>query len=184
MRQGAGAETRLCRGSQQPRQRGSRTSGAPGRRRWRATTERRSPSSPSMRSRKTTRASCWPSSGQLDEASRSIEKAIELAPRRDRSYYNLAELKKISPSGPHLMARHGGIGWGHVLALTADDQIELGFALGKALCRYRRSRAVAFRRLHRRQCIGKREQTFYEEEASLCAAFEDRVNRGRRSPAD
>jgi tetratricopeptide (TPR) repeat protein len=105
--------------------------------------------------------------GQLDEARRSIEKAIELAPRRIRSYYDLAELKRLSPSGPHLRAMEELAG--DMSSLTADDQIELGFALGKAYADIG-DHERSFRRLIDANAL-KREQTFYEEEASL-AVFE------------
>jgi tetratricopeptide (TPR) repeat protein len=105
--------------------------------------------------------------GRLEEASRSIEKAIELAPRRIRSYYNLAEFKKLSASDPRLRAMEE-LAEG-MASLTDDEQIELGFALAKAYADIG-DHERSFQRLMDANAL-KRKQTLYEEASSL-AVFE------------
>ena len=105
--------------------------------------------------------------GRLAEARRSIEKAIELAPRRVRSYYNLMQCKNFSAGDSQLAAMEELAK--DMSSLAEGEQIELGFALGKAYAdigEHHRS----FRRLIEANAA-KRKQTFYDEGASL-AGFE------------
>ena len=124
--------------------------------------------------------------GRLEEASRSIEKAIDLAPRRVRAYYNLMECKKLSAGDPRLAAMAELAE--NMSSLADREQIELGFALGKAYAEigwHDRS----FRRLIEANAV-KRKQTFYDEGASLAgferikAAFTDVLLRAQEGLGD
>jgi tetratricopeptide (TPR) repeat protein len=69
--------------------------------------------------------------GKLDQASHAFERAIALTPRKGRYYWSLANSKRFTPDDSHLRAMQEfaqDIG-----ALQVDEQIELHFALGRAL---------------------------------------------------
>src|ERR1019366_4570559 len=98
-----------------------------------------------------------------DKATEAIEAAIALAPTRARSYYLLTEMKRLDPGEPHLramqnLARDMG-------ALGPDEQIELHFALGKALADIG-NRAGSFQHLMDGNAL-KRAQSDYDETAVL-----------------
>jgi tetratricopeptide (TPR) repeat protein len=106
--------------------------------------------------------------GRLDEATDAIEAAIELAPTRARSYYNLTEARRLAPDEPYLLAMQNlarDMG-----ALGPDEQIELHFALGKALADVG-DRAGSFQHLIDGNML-KRAQTDYDE-AAVLRTFED-----------
>ena len=69
--------------------------------------------------------------GQLDAASAALEQAISLAPRRIRPYYNLTGARKMKPEDPQIQAME--MLAQDMAALSPGDQIELTFALSKAL---------------------------------------------------
>lgn len=69
--------------------------------------------------------------GRLDEARGSFEMAIALDPGRPKYYRGLTDTKKISPGDPILAALEE-LARGRS-RLPIDEQIELHFALGKAL---------------------------------------------------
>jgi tetratricopeptide (TPR) repeat protein len=69
--------------------------------------------------------------GRAREANEALERAIELAPRRPRYYYNLGQSRRFSSDDPHIammtaLARERA-------CLAEDEWIDLCFALGKAL---------------------------------------------------
>ena len=101
--------------------------------------------------------------GRLDEASDEIEKAIKFAPRNIRFYFNLATSRRLAPGEPHVRAMEELAR--DMLSLTADEQIELNFALGKAFADGG-DRERSFRRLLDGNAL-KRKQTSYDEGATL-----------------
>ena len=106
--------------------------------------------------------------GRFDEATDAIEAAIALAPTRVRSYYTLVEVRRLTPGEPHLLAmqklaRDMG-------PLAPDEQIELHFALGKALADIG-DRVGSFQHLLDGNAL-KRAQSDYDETAVL-RALED-----------
>ena len=69
--------------------------------------------------------------GRLSEASLAFDRAISLTPGKVRYFWNLAISKRFTATDPHLiamqkLARDSS-------SLAAEEQIELHFALGKAL---------------------------------------------------
>ncbi len=127
--------------------------------------------------------------GRFDEASASIEEAIRLAPRRIRSYYNLAATKRLTAGDPRLgameeLARDA-------LSLAPDEQIHLHFALGKALADVG-DRQRSFQHLLEGNAA-KRKRTRYDETSALGSLERTRAlftgewmreNEGRGEPSD
>jgi tetratricopeptide (TPR) repeat protein len=68
--------------------------------------------------------------GKFDEARNALEKAIELAPRRAVTYRLLGDVKQFDASDPHLAAMEKLAR--DMVSLSAEDQIDLHFALAKA----------------------------------------------------
>ena len=69
--------------------------------------------------------------GRIEDARIAYEKAIALEPRRPSHYHSLTKIRKTASGDPHL-ARMEVLARG-MRSLAAPDQIELHFALGKAL---------------------------------------------------
>jgi tetratricopeptide (TPR) repeat protein len=101
--------------------------------------------------------------GRLDEATDAIEAAIALAPTRARSYYLLSDVRRLVPGEPHLLAMQNLAL--DMAALGPDEQIDLHFALGKALADIG-DRAGSFQHLIEGNAL-KRAQTDYDEAAVL-----------------
>jgi tetratricopeptide (TPR) repeat protein len=100
--------------------------------------------------------------GRLSEASRSFETAIALAPKRVDLYRQLFISKKADAADPQLASLQE---LSKDATLTAEQQIDLHFALGKTsadLGEYERS----FRHLVRGNAL-KRRQISYDEAATL-----------------
>ena len=111
--------------------------------------------------------------GRFDEAEAAIETAIEIAPRRIRSYYDLTLLPRHwDEDDPHLRAMAQLAQ--DLPSLGADEQIELNFALSKAL-EAAGARERAFRHLLAGNAL-KRRQVTYDEPAALAAI--DRIRAG------
>ena len=111
--------------------------------------------------------------GRFDEAEAAIETTIEIAPRRIRSYYDLTLLPRHwDEDDPHLRAMEQLAQ--DLPALGADEQIELNFALSKAL-EAAGSRERAFRHLLDGNAL-KRRQVVYDEPTALAAI--DRIQAG------
>jgi tetratricopeptide (TPR) repeat protein len=68
--------------------------------------------------------------GKLDQALDAFKKAIELAPNRAVTYRLLGDVKRFSANDPHLAAMEEMAQ--NMASLSAEDQIDLHFALGKA----------------------------------------------------
>lgn len=101
--------------------------------------------------------------GRLEEALRAFETAIELEPRRAKFYRNLIDSKRFSPGDRHLagmqaLARD-------MASLPTDEQIDLHFALGKALADAG-DHAQSFRHLIEGNAL-KRRGIAYDEAAVL-----------------
>lgn len=101
--------------------------------------------------------------GRLKEASREIEKSIKLAPRRIRFYLNLGTSRRIERGEGHIEALEALAR--EMPSLSADDQIDLNFALGKALADLG-ERERSFRYLIDANAL-KRKQIAYDEPAVL-----------------
>jgi tetratricopeptide (TPR) repeat protein len=69
--------------------------------------------------------------GESEAAQRAVEKAIALAPGNPASYRNLTELRKFNAGDPYLEAMAAMLPG--IAARPLRDQMELHFALGKAL---------------------------------------------------
>jgi tetratricopeptide (TPR) repeat protein len=69
--------------------------------------------------------------GKLDQASHAFERAIALTPRKGRYYWSLANSKRFTPNDSHLRAMQELAR--DLDTLHVDEQIELHFALGRAL---------------------------------------------------
>jgi tetratricopeptide (TPR) repeat protein len=105
--------------------------------------------------------------GRLTEAKEVFESAIKLAPKRTRAYYNMSIITRLTPDSPHLRAMEELAQ--NMSALSVDEQIDLDFALGKALADIG-ERESSFRRLLHGNAL-KRRHMFYHEAAAL-AVFE------------
>ena len=68
--------------------------------------------------------------GKLNEARKALERAIELAPQRALTYRLLSEVKRFDPADLHLVAMEKLAQ--DMELLSAEDQINLHFALAKA----------------------------------------------------
>ena len=101
--------------------------------------------------------------GRMNEAADAIEHAIRLAPGRIRFYYHLMETRRFTPGDPHIAAMEAMAQ--DMTRLTADEQVELNFALAKAL-----ADAGDHTRSFRRLLDGaapKRRRMVYDETAVL-----------------
>jgi tetratricopeptide (TPR) repeat protein len=101
--------------------------------------------------------------GRLDEARRAFETAIELQPRRAKFYRNLIDSKRFSSGDPHLAAMRDLAQ--DAAALPVSEQIDLHFALGKALADAG-DHAASFRHLIEGNAL-KRRSVAYNEGAVL-----------------
>ena len=110
--------------------------------------------------------------GRIDEGQRAIETAIRLAPNRVEFYVSLASSSKRFAAGdPHLAAMEELAL--DAASLSSDDQMQLHFALGKALADAGRHEE-SFTHLLAGNAL-KRRQTPYDEAAFL--AMFDRIRR-------
>ncbi len=105
--------------------------------------------------------------GRFEAAWAALETAIGLAPDRPRFYYNLTATKRIARDDPHLTAMQALAR--DMDSLAVDDQIDLNFALAKALADIG-DRDASFRRLIAGAAL-KRIQIPYDE-AAVLAGFE------------
>lgn len=101
--------------------------------------------------------------GRLDEACVAFERAIDLEPRRAGFYRNLFDTKKNTPQDRHLAALEALAK--DAALLPAEDQIQMHFALGKALADIGEPRR-SFRHILEGNTL-KREQTLYDKPAEL-----------------
>ncbi len=69
--------------------------------------------------------------GRLQEANAAMERAVNLSPRKAGFYWNLANSKRFAADDPHLAAMQDLAQ--QAASLDAEEQIDLHFALGKAL---------------------------------------------------
>jgi tetratricopeptide (TPR) repeat protein len=101
--------------------------------------------------------------GRLEESRIAFERAVTLAPRKAGCYWNLANSKRFTEDDLHLadmneLARDEA-------SLTAEEQIDLHFALGKAFAELG-NRAQSFQHLPRGNSLMRR-RTSYDEAAAL-----------------
>ncbi len=68
--------------------------------------------------------------GRMAEAAATIDKSIELAPRRARAYFLSTTYERVKPGDRRLAAMEDLAG--EMASLSADEQIDLNFALAKA----------------------------------------------------
>ena len=101
--------------------------------------------------------------GRFKEASDAMEKAIDLAPKRVHFYLSLGLSKRLTRDDPHLRAMQELAQ--DMSSLAVDEQIELNFALGKALADIG-DREHSFARLLDGAAL-KRGQMNYDEAAIL-----------------
>ena len=101
--------------------------------------------------------------GRLDESRRAFERAIEIDPLSFESHRSLAEAKQFAPDDPQLEALERAAR--DLDALTADQQINLHFALASAYANLRRHE-LSFRHLLAGNAL-KRSQTEYDEAVTL-----------------
>jgi Sulfotransferase family/Tetratricopeptide repeat len=107
--------------------------------------------------------------GRTEQACYAYERAIELAPKRADFYRHLFTSKRATADDPRFSAMEGLAK--EIVSLPAGQQIELHFALGKALAdlgQHERS----FRHLFEGNTL-KRQQIVYDEAATL--AMFDRI---------
>src|SRR5262249_50523255 len=105
----------------------------------------------------------WRMLGRLTEARNAYERAIELAPRKPVLHLALAQLKRFTPGDADLAALEKLAC--EPASLSAEDRMQLGFALGKAyrdVGDYERS----LRHLFEANAL-KRQQIVYDETARL-----------------
>ena len=105
--------------------------------------------------------------GSLEEARRAYLKAIEIDPNVAGVYVNLADSMTFAPGDPHLLAMEALAAKAD--GLSADDRVQLDFALGKAyadLGEHRRAFPLWLK-----GNAGKRARTVYNE-ASTFAVFD------------
>jgi len=101
--------------------------------------------------------------GQIEAACAEFQRAIELDPRQPASFRRLAEARRMTPHDPWL-ARMERLA-AEIDGLAPDDQIELHFALGKAL-----ADAGEHTRSFRHYLAGnalRRSRTVYDEAVTL-----------------
>ena len=101
--------------------------------------------------------------GRFSEANDAVEQAIALAPTRVRSYYHLAQSKRLALGDPHVRAMQALER--DLPSLAFDDQIELQFALAKVFAE-NGDPAASFQRLLPANAM-KRSKTAYDETADL-----------------
>ena len=100
--------------------------------------------------------------GRIDDARVAIEKALAMAPREVRFYSTLAQFRKFTHDDPHLNAmRQLARDSAH---LGVDDEIDLDFALAKALTDAGEAEA-SFRHLLKGNSLKRK--TFAYDEATL-----------------
>jgi tetratricopeptide (TPR) repeat protein len=101
--------------------------------------------------------------GKLDDARKAFEKAIEIAPARAATYRLISATKRFSATDPHLatmekLARD-------MASLSAEEQIDLHFALGKAYADFG-DHSGSFRHLLEGNAL-KRQRIVYDEQTML-----------------
>jgi tetratricopeptide (TPR) repeat protein len=100
--------------------------------------------------------------GRLTEARHAYETAIELAPQKPGFYYGLAQMKRFAQGDTDLAAMEKlGL---EPVSLSAEDRIQLGFALGKAY-RDLGDHERSFRHLLEGNSL-KRQEIVYDEAAT------------------
>jgi tetratricopeptide (TPR) repeat protein len=101
--------------------------------------------------------------GHVDEAVAAIETSITLAPRRTRAYYSLTLFKRMTPEDRNFRAMEALAR--DMNSLSADEQINLDFALAKAYADIGDPER-SFRRLAEGNAL-KRKSIAYDETAAL-----------------
>jgi tetratricopeptide (TPR) repeat protein len=101
--------------------------------------------------------------GRFDEATIAAERAIELAPSRVRSYYNLSIVRRFASTDPHFRTMTELAE--QMALLPEEEQIDLHFALGKAFADVG-DHERSFHHLFAGNAL-KRSQTSYDEAAVL-----------------
>ncbi len=101
--------------------------------------------------------------GDIAEARRAFARACDLEPRRPGHYFALANAAAMREGDPYLAAMTGLAR--ELPSLSLPEQIQLHFALGKALCDVG-DRAAAFEHLARGNAL-KRSQISYDEASTL-----------------
>ena len=101
--------------------------------------------------------------GRLDEAVAAYAAAINFTPGKVHYFWNLANAKRFTASDPHLIAMQKRKE--RLPSLPVDEQVELHFALGKALTDIG-DRQQAFDHILRGNTL-KRQQIVYAEAATL-----------------
>ncbi len=107
--------------------------------------------------------------GDMAGAREAFARAVELAPKSARAYYNLVDCHELAADDPRLAAMRALAEDAETLAV--DDQIELHFALGKALADVAQH-SDSFRHLALGNAL-KRRQIDYDEAGTL--ALFDRI---------
>ena len=103
--------------------------------------------------------------GEVEQATRLSEQALDLDPRRTRSYYDLAKGKRFALGDRHLLAMQALAP--EAAALHVEQQIYLQFALARALADTGQHEP-AFQHLLEGNRL-KRSRTVYNEAATLAA---------------
>jgi tetratricopeptide (TPR) repeat protein len=101
--------------------------------------------------------------GRLEESRLAFERAVTLAPRKAGCYWNLANSKRFTEDDSHLVGMKE-LARGEA-SLTAEEQVDLHFALGKAFADLG-DREQSFHHLLRGNSL-MRLQTSYDEAAVL-----------------
>ena len=107
--------------------------------------------------------------GRRDEAEAALERAVRLAPDQARLYHHFAAVRRFKAGDPHIAAMQGLAR--HAATLPVEAQVELRFALGKALNDIG-DHAGAFAHLKLANDLKRR--TFSYDEAAILGEF-DRI---------
>ncbi|MBV1700065.1 MAG: tetratricopeptide repeat protein, partial [Hyphomicrobiales bacterium] len=101
--------------------------------------------------------------GKFNEASNAFATAINLTPGKVRNFWNLVSSKRFTAADPHLIAMQKLAQ--NASSLSVDEQIELHFALGKALADLGEHQQ-AFNHILQGNAL-KRQQIVYDEATTL-----------------
>ena len=101
--------------------------------------------------------------GKLDAARLAFETAVTLDPRQPSLYRSLADFKRFTPGDPHVAAMEALAA--NMGSLSADAQIELHFALGKAYADIERHEASFQQLLEGNRMM--RQHVTYDEAGTL-----------------
>ena len=102
--------------------------------------------------------------GKLSEASNAFARAISLTPGKIRYFWNLANSKRFAPADKHLIAMQEFAR--DSSSLPMDEQVELHFALGKALADVGAPDNRRFNHILQGNSL-KRRQIIYDEATTL-----------------